>query len=78
MALQKFKVLTTNIWENSKSQTVTKLKTQIVTKLNNSNPDISISEKNLEKPFAKNNLTPRQPMRRSLGSVLLIAMFNSE
>ena len=48
-----------------------KILTRIVTKLKNSNSDNSISDKTLRQFFlAKNNLTPQQPMRGTLGIVL--------
>ena len=58
------------LWQNPKTHIVTKRKTQMVTKLKNSNPDNSISDKTLKKSFGKNNLTPQPPMRCTLGSIL--------
>ena len=47
------------------------IQTRIVTKFKNSISDNSISDKTLRQFFfAKNNLTPRQPMRGTLGIVL--------
>ena len=51
-----------------KNQIVSQLKkTDILTKLNNSNSDITL---NIQKSFSYNNLTPQQPMRCPLGSLL--------
>ena len=59
-------------WQNAKTWMVTKLRTWIGTKLKNSNPENSIPDKKLKKKsFVKNNLTAWQPMRCTLGSVLL-------
>ena len=54
--------------------------TKIVTILKNSNSDNSISEKNIKQSFGKNNLTPWQPIRCTLSSLLQscnLAMFSS-
>ena len=62
--------------KNSKTKNVTKLKfwqnlrTQIVTKLKILQNLIKKEKKTLKWSFSKNSLTPWQPMRCSLGSVL--------
>ena len=57
------------MWQNSRTQIMTRLKTQNVTKLEIWHLKLWI-KKNFKRAFIKNILTPGQPMRCSLGSVL--------
>ena len=64
---QKIQIVTNpKLWENSKTQIVTKL----ILNWDNSYLDNSISNKTFKKSFGKNNLTPWQPMRCNHGSLL--------
>ena len=54
-------------WHNAKTQIMTKIKLWQKSKLNSWQLNFW---QNFEKSFGKNNLTPRQPMRCTLGSIL--------